>query len=91
MNVIAGLLIGWFNDFWIARILVPFIWGGTWCLYQSIKGADRDYVNGMEMAKRDPPTGSSHRVAFYKIEYLTATSTCLVFSVLAGVVSPFIK
>ena len=44
---------------------------------------NRDFVkkqgkdSDMEMAMRDPPTGSSHRVAFYKIEYLTATSTCL--------------
>ena len=89
MNLIAGLLIGWFNDFWIARILIPFGWGVIWCLYQFNLGADRDYVNGMEMARRDPPAGSSHRVAFYKIEYLTATSTSLIFSVLAGVASRF--
>jgi len=55
MNVIAGLLIGWVNDPWAARILVPFGWGIVWCLYQAIRGGDRIFVAGKEMAGIDPP------------------------------------
>lgn len=83
MNVIAGLLIGWFNDSWSARILIPFAWGIAWCVYKYIKGDDRNIEAGMVMACTEPPPGSTHRMAFYN---LTATSTSLIFSALAGVI-----
>ena len=32
MNVLAGLIIGWLNNDWLARLAIPFAWAGLWCL-----------------------------------------------------------
>ncbi len=95
-NAIAGLLIGAVNDLWLARILLPLVWGTTWCFYQSF------YVTNKEIREKsairrdgwyDNESWSqgfrgflrTHPViGFYFVEYFTAFITALVFSVLAG-------
>ena len=61
MNVIAGILIGWFNDIWLARLLVPFGWGVVWCTYKFIMAAHVSY--GEEMKNKDLLHGTSYQVA----------------------------
>lgn len=83
MNVVAGILIGWFNDPWLARLLLPFAWGVTWCGYKWVVSGHLDFEEKMK-ARPGPARGGSHKAAYYKIEYLTASTTSFVFSVLAG-------
>ncbi len=88
MNVIAGILIGVFNDSWLARLAVPFLWGIVFCVYVLLReraryeGAAAKREIGGEKAR----WGLSHTGAFYLVEYATGTATSLVFSVIAGLV-----
>ena len=83
MNVLAGVLIGWFNDVWIARLVAPLAWGLLWCGYKSILGEAQEHAAKMIARGVEAPQGG-HVLAFYKIEYLTATTTAFLFSVAAG-------
>jgi len=92
-NVIAGILIGIANDEWLMRIVIPFIWGFIFCFTASITWHDRksDYIEQAKMLNRPLKFGMSPLLAFYFIEYFTASSTALVFSVIAGFVMLWIK
>lgn len=72
MNVIAGILIGWFNETWVARIIACFGWGIAWCLYYSISGKAKNRMVSITTFQS------------YVVEYLTATTTSLIFSLLIG-------
>ncbi len=85
LTAIAGILIGAFND-WTGALLVPLAWGVTWCLRVWIFGA---------MSEREAEPGSlaariGARRAFFLVEFATATSVALVFSVVTrGVLTLF--
>lgn len=85
-NVLAGILIGIANDNWFARIIAPFIWGAVFCVYVSIvRRVQRDaFIADAEMHNRELRGGMSPLLAFYFIEYMTASSTALLFSILSG-------
>ncbi len=87
-NVLAGVLIGFVNDTWPARILIPFGWGVIFCIYTSITRRDKidAFVAQGEMRGQKAKGGMSHAQAFYFIEYATATTTSLIFSVVAGAI-----
>ena len=91
MNVIAGILIGIANEFWLARILAPFIWGVVW--YGRVILFKRDvYERYIEYYKdRRQKFGMPPWLSFFFIEYATALVTSLVFSVISGVVYDLIK
>jgi len=87
-NAIAGVLIGLVNDAWLARVLAPFGWGAVFCIYTSITRRDQldASVAQGEMRGRKARGRMSHAQAFYFIEYATATTTSLIFSVVAGAI-----
>ena len=80
-NVIAGILIGIINDLWVARIIIPFLWGIAWCLYQWVLGGEK--ITNRNIVRWNL-SGSQ---AFYLIEYLTATTTALAFSLFSGIIA----
>ena len=86
LNVIAGIVIGIANDTWLARLVVPFIWGVVFCIYTSIvRRHKRDtFISNAKMHDRKTKWGMSHMQAFYFIEYMTATFTSLFFSIISG-------
>lgn len=85
-NVIAGILIGITNDSWFARIIVPFVWGIVFCIYVSVFRRDRRdaYITNAILREVKAKWGMSHIQAFYFIEYMTAVSTSLFFSIISG-------
>jgi len=74
MNVIAGILIGWFNETWIARILACFLWGICWCIYYTLSGKVKDRIVSLTLWQ------------LYLVEYLTATTTSLPFALVVGLI-----
>ena len=54
MNLIAGIIIGIANDSWIARIVIPFIWGLIFCVYTMILRKERydNYKKAVEGRKQ---------------------------------------
>ena len=86
MNVIAGILIGVANDTWMARLVGPFIWGVVFCVSTSILGRDKRnaYVEHVEQLSHPLKWGMSPVQSFYIVEYMTAFSTSLLFSILTG-------
>ena len=91
MNVIAGILIGIVNDSWLTRIIAPFIWGFVIYGYTMTfrKGRHDSYVAAN--AGRKLRWGWSPRLSFFWIEYWTATTTSLIFSLLAGLIYGIVK
>ncbi len=85
-NVIAGISIGFANDTWLYRILIPFVWGVVFCIYISIVQRDKldVFITQAEMKGYKAKGGMSHLLSFYFIEYTTATTTSLIFSVITG-------
>jgi len=85
-NIIAGILIGVANDTWLARLIVPFVWGIVFCIDTSIfRREKRDaFVAKAEVLDRKTKLGMSHAQAFYFVEYWTASFTSLLFSVISG-------
>jgi hypothetical protein len=90
-NVIAGILIGIANDTWLARLIIPFAWGIVFCIYTSIARRDkRDaFVTKSENLGREAKWGMSHVHAFYFVEYMTASFTSLLFSIISGFIRGF--
>ncbi len=86
VNVLAGILIGAFNDTWLARLLAPFVWGVVFCIYISIVERKRRdaFIAHAEMNDRKARWGMSHMQAFYFTEYMTSTLTSLTFSIISG-------
>jgi len=85
MNVIVGIIIGISNEAWLARLLVPVVWGIIWCVYLWIKGDKfSEFITRAENINQPPKWGMSHAQAFYFIEYSTAFFTSLFFSLLFG-------
>jgi len=86
MNVIAGILIGIANKSWLARILVPFVWGFIFYFYVIFfKGSYYDRY--LEKNKdRRLKWGMKPRVSFFFIEYMTALTTSFIFSIASGFV-----
>jgi hypothetical protein len=84
MNVLAGLMIGWLNDEWLARLTIPFAWAALWCLQKWLVQAHRRFE--AERHGQVARLGMSHRLAFYVIEFNTAAVTSLVFSVIVGAI-----
>lgn len=93
MNVIAGILIGVANDTWMARLAAPFIWGIVYCIYVSMLRRERlaAFVAKDAGAERGRFKSWSPAQVFYFIEYSTAATTSLVFSIGAGIVSGFFR
>ena len=91
MNVIAGIMMGIANDTWLARIIAPFIWGFAFYGYTMVFRKQRHdyYVTANE--GKELRWGWKPGLAFFWIEYWTATTTSLVFSLLAGLVYSIIK
>ena len=90
-NVIAGVMIGLVNDTWLARILIPFGWGAVFCIYSAFgRGDKRDaFVTQALHRGQTAMAGMTHGQAFYFIEYATATTTSLVFSIITGAIKAF--
>jgi len=91
MNVIAGILIGIINDSWWGRIISPFLWGFVWYSRMMIFKSDYHVRYLEENKERKLKWGMKPKVTFFFIEYITAVSTSLVFSVIAGIVYDLIK
>ncbi|MFH1192667.1 MAG: hypothetical protein V1655_04305 [bacterium] len=87
-SIISGLLIGFVNNSWTERIGASFIWGVVIMVYTAIVEQNkRDiFIINAEKHNKKAKFGISHKQAFYFIEYMTASSTALVFSILAGVI-----
>jgi len=90
MNLIAGILIGFFNESWLLRIVIPFIWGVVFCVYVSIVGKNRRNAYIEKHADSERRFGMSVIQSFYFVEYMTAITTSLLFSIISGFVRTFI-
>jgi hypothetical protein len=90
-NMLVGILIGLANDTWLPRLIIPFGWGVIFCIYTAIASRDKQdaFVSQAERRGRKAKGSMSHIQAFYLVEYATATSTSLVFSVIAGAIKAF--
>lgn len=84
MNVIAGVVMGWVNDSWSARLIAPFIWGVVWCVRFWITSAHRTFK--LNEGSAGEAWGLNSTSAFYVIEYGTSVTTSLLFSVLVGAI-----
>ena len=87
-NLIAGILIGIANETWLARLIVPFLWGIVFCIYTSIARRDkRDaFITKAASLDRKAKWGMSQVQAFYFVEYMTASFTSLCFSIISGLI-----
>ena len=87
-NVIAGILIGIANDTWLARLIIPFIWGIVFFFYASFFGRARkdSFVAHQESLGRKAKWGMSPNQAFYFVGYMTASFTSLIFSLISGAI-----
>lgn len=91
MNVIGGILIGIGNDTWLARIIASFIWGIVFCIY-TISFRKARFINYVSTHTAEGNKwGWKPGLAFFWIEYWTATVTSLVFSLLSGLIYGLIK
>ncbi len=88
LNVIAGILIGIGNDSWLVRLVIPFVWGIVFCVYVSFSWRDRRaaYIAQAESLDHKLKWDMSPTQSFYFIEYMTASSTSLIFSILSGTI-----
>ena len=84
VNVIVGILIGVFNDSWVARLAIPFLWGLVFCLYVTIAQSGRRHAFIAAKQGQKAKWGMSPFQAFYFIEYMTAVSTSLPVALLSG-------
>ncbi len=84
INVIAGILIGVFNDSWWVRILISFAWGIIFCIYVSIAQSRRRDAFVAQKGEQKAKGGMSPLQAFYFIEYATSVSTALPIALLSG-------
>jgi len=41
-NVIAGILIGVFNETWLARLILPFVWGLVYCVSHRLSAENKE-------------------------------------------------
>jgi len=91
-NVVAGILIGIINDAWIARLFAPFAWGIVFCIHTSIVRRDelKAFLASAYMSEKKNKWGMNHEQAFYFVEYMTAVSTSLLFSVISGFFNGFL-
>lgn len=87
-NVLAGILIGIANDTWLARLVIPFVWGIVFCFYASFSWRDRReaFVAHQRSLGRKVKWGMSPIQAFYFVEYMTGSFTSLIFSVISGAI-----
>ncbi len=86
-NAIAGILIGIANEAWSVLFIIPFIWGIAYCIYVSFTKRE-NLIIFIEQAKtnnRKGKWGMSHKQEFYFVEYMTASFTSLVFSLISGI------
>ncbi len=75
MSGYAGALIGWLNDSWIARSVLPFAWGAIWCVRYWVLSRHLEYADRM---KGHPLRSNMTPIqAFFFIEYATAATTTL--------------
>jgi len=84
INVIAGVLIGTISNFWLPRILIPFAWGLMFLVYVLVVERKRRDIFIREKGDKKAKCGMSSAQAFYFVEYLTATTTTLILSVISG-------
>ncbi|KKS46606.1 hypothetical protein A2567_00795 [Candidatus Azambacteria bacterium RIFOXYD1_FULL_42_11] len=91
MNVIAGILIGIINNSWLAIIVAPLLWGIVWCVLQFIyKNKLNNYLDRAKEKNLPLKWKMSHTQSFYFIEYLTSSTTALIFSVLVKLIKDLI-
>lgn len=88
MNVLAGILIGWFIGGWSVRVLSVLSWGLAWCGYRWAVSAHHDHTAVMRASGRHARFGISHGTAYFIIEYATAVTTAGLLAVLTGLVTP---
>ena len=87
-NLIAGILIGIACHKWGTRLIIPFAWAVVFCVYSSFfEKSKRDVTIAYKKhLNRKLKWGISPTHAFYFGEYVTATFTSLMFSVLTGTI-----
>jgi hypothetical protein len=83
-NVIAGILIGAFNQTWLSRLLIPFFWGIIFCLSKII--FDKEDMQQYISYRKDEKAkwNMSPKQAYFFIEYMTSLTTALLFSIVSG-------
>lgn len=86
MNVVAGLLIGFLNDAWIAKIIAPFIWGLIFIGYIWMVNPEKAKKHAIRHDGMRTKLNMGPKMAFYLIEYATAAATALLFSIIAGAI-----
>jgi hypothetical protein len=91
-NVIAGILIGIVNDLWVPRLIIPFGWGFVFCFYQSFFSSNRRaaFIEDAQSLDRPLKFGMNPRTGFYFVEYCTAVSTSVLFSVISGLIKDWL-
>lgn len=88
-SLVAGALIGWLNDSWALRFLVPFIWGVVYLAYLSIAGQEKKerYLATAQGRTEKPARWfRSHGQAYWFVEYTTAVFTSMFVAIVAGLI-----
>lgn len=87
MNIIAGILIGIVNNSWIAIFVASLLWGIVWCVLQFIyKNRLNNYIARAKERNISLKWKMSHAQSFYFIEYLTSSTTALIFAVVVKLI-----
>jgi hypothetical protein len=86
--LLRSSIIGIANDSWFARLLIPFVWGIVFCFFASFLKRDRrdTFIAHQRSLDRKAKWGMSPIQAFYFVEYMTASFTSLVFSLISGAI-----
>ncbi len=91
MNVIAGAAIGWISDDWTTRLLLPLLWSGVFVLWRAGCALSGIGTAAMYVARFQERKIRRPFLTFCGMEYFTGTVTSLPFSVIAGVISMWLR
>ena len=91
-SVIAGCLIGWLNETWLARAIIPLVWGVAYvlcCPRGILRVTENEYENRMRELHGPPSRRWEYQYRYYNIKYSMASLTSLACSLLAGIARAF--
>lgn len=75
IHIVAGILIGYFNEAWSIIIVAALLWGFVFCLMmlRSYKGRKEQYMNKLKSSGKQKQFGLPLRYAYYAKEFVNAT------------------
>ena len=91
ISALVGVLIGLLAQLWIARLIVPVVWGLAFCGFRWVLARDRETPILPDVEKNGKPRLTLPPwLRFYLLQFLRAASTSFAFSVVAGFISDLV-